>query len=229
MGSEAKSGNYFLMCERKWIYHTLITVAGFYGAFTYLLRGNVFCNAQTGNVVLMGMALGSGEWGHALYYLIPISAYLMGALISELVPNPIKHHLPLRWDTMLIAIEMAVVIALGFVPESAPVQISQVAINFIASMQYNTFRSMQGQGVSTVFCTNNLRQAVIHYWHYKKSSDKNQIVYMSVYIFVIAVFALGVTAGFFLSHHLGVKAILVCDIVMLYVFLKLHFHGHKFM
>lgn len=77
--AKEKTGTYFLMCERNWIYHTLITVAGFYGAFTYLLRGNVFCNAQTGNVVLMGMALGSGEWGHALYYVIPISAYLMGA------------------------------------------------------------------------------------------------------------------------------------------------------
>lgn len=102
-GAEEKSDTYFLMCERNWIYNILITVAGFYGAFTYMLRGNVFCNAQTGNIVLMGMALGVGQWGHALYYLIPISAYLMGALISELVPNPIKHHLPLRWDRPLHA------------------------------------------------------------------------------------------------------------------------------
>ena len=157
-GAEEKSDTYFLMCERNWIYNILITVAGFYGAFTYMLRGNVFCNAQTGNIVLMGMALGVGQWGHALYYLIPISAYLMGALISELVPNPIKHHLPLRWDTLLIAIEMVVVIGLGFVPESAPVQISQVAINFIASMQYNTFRQAEGVPMATTFATNHVRQ-----------------------------------------------------------------------
>lgn len=55
----------FLMCERNWIYDTLIAVAGFFGAYTYLLRGNVFCNAQTGNVVLMGMALGAGKWREA--------------------------------------------------------------------------------------------------------------------------------------------------------------------
>ena len=122
-------GRYYLMCERDWIYHLLILVAGFFGAYTYLLRGNVFCNAQTGNVVLMGMALGSGEWWEALYYIIPISAYLLGSFISELVPGPVKRHFPLRWDTLLIAIEMLVVLALGFVPESAPVQISQVAIN----------------------------------------------------------------------------------------------------
>ena len=88
-------------------------IAGFFGAYTYLLRGNVFCNAQTGNVVLMGMALGAGKWSEGLYYLIPITAYLMGAFISELVPNPIKHRLPVRWDTFLIAVEMLAVICLG--------------------------------------------------------------------------------------------------------------------
>ena len=84
----------------------------------------------------MGMALGTGKWLEGLYYLIPISAYMMGAFVSELFPNPIKHRLSVRWDTLLILIEMAVIAFLGFVPDSAPVQISQVAINFIASYLY---------------------------------------------------------------------------------------------
>ena len=150
--------NIFLMCERNWVFYTLMTIAGFFGAYTFLLRGSVFCNAQTGNVVLMGMALGAGEWRKALYYLIPISAYLMGAFVSEMLPNPIKHNLPIRWDTLLIAIEMAIIIILGFVPESAPVQISQIAINFIASMQYNTFRQAEGVPMATTFATNHIRQ-----------------------------------------------------------------------
>lgn len=156
--AEIKKEIDFLMCERKWVYHVLITIAGFFGAYTFLLRGNVFCNAQTGNVVLMGIALGSGKWGEGFYYLIPISAYLMGAFVSELLPNPIKYHLTVRWDTLLIAIEMAVVLGLGFLPETAPVQISQVAINFIASMQYNTFRQAEGMPMATTFATNHIRQ-----------------------------------------------------------------------
>lgn len=155
--TRTKDGKYFLMCERNWIYHFLIVVAGFFGAYTFLLRGNVFCNAQTGNVVLMGIALGSQKWKEALYYLIPISAYLMGAFVSELVPNPLKRHLPIRWDTLLIAIEMLAVLCLGFVPENAPVQISQVTINFIASMQYNTFRQAEGFPMATTFATNHIR------------------------------------------------------------------------
>lgn len=148
----------YLLCERNWVYYTLITIAGIFGAYTYLLRGNVFCNAQTGNVVLMGMAFGSGKWKQALYYLIPISAYMAGAFISELFPNPVKHRLPIRWETLLIALEMIVVVCLGFVPDSAPVQISQITINFIASMQYNTFRQAEGDPMATTFATNHIRQ-----------------------------------------------------------------------
>ena len=171
MKEEKGSNRYYLICERNWIYFILILVAGFWGSFTYLLRGNVFCNAQTGNVVLMGMALGTGKWLEGLYYLIPISAYMMGAFVSELFPNPIKHRLSVRWDTLLILIEMAVIAFLGFVPDSAPLQISQVAINFIASMQYNTFRQAEGVPMATTFCTNHLRQTGIHLTKWARRRD----------------------------------------------------------
>ena len=106
MKSCKANDKYYLTCERNWVYFTLIAVAGFWGAYTYLLRGNVFCNAQTGNVVLMGLALGSAEWAKAGYYLVPISAYILGAFVSE-----------------LMLIEMIAVLGLGFLPETAPVQI----------------------------------------------------------------------------------------------------------
>ena len=54
----------------------------FLGSIYLFVEGNVFCNAQTGNVVLLGLAIGSGKVRQAIYYLIPISAYLAGAFIS---------------------------------------------------------------------------------------------------------------------------------------------------
>lgn len=49
------------------------------GAYTFNMRGGVFCNAQTANVVLMALAFGKGEIANGVYYLIPISAYIAGA------------------------------------------------------------------------------------------------------------------------------------------------------
>lgn len=148
----------FLACEKRWVYAVMTFVGGYFGAFTYSIRGGVFCNAQTGNFVLLAMALGQGRWLHALYFLIPISAYCFGAFLSELLPKYVKRFRLIRWDTLLIMVEIAVVLFLGFLPESAPVQITQVLVNFICSMQYNTFRQAEGVPMATTFCTNHIRQ-----------------------------------------------------------------------
>ncbi len=181
----------FLECERWWIFAILMTAAGYLGAFTYSIRGGVFCNAQTGNFVLLAMALGNADWGRAGYLLIPISAYFLGSIISEILPNLVKKTNILRWDTMLIGIEIIVIILLGFLPETAPYQISQVAINFICSMQYNTFRQAQGIPMATTFCTNHVRQTSIHFTKWLKHKTPESLMRFSRHALMLLVFVLG--------------------------------------
>ncbi|MDD7049165.1 MAG: YoaK family protein, partial [Lachnospiraceae bacterium] len=80
---------FFLECEKHWVFWSLILVGGFYGAYTFMARGGVFCNAQTANIVLLSMAIGSRDWEKALYLLIPISAYFMGAILSEFLAKKV--------------------------------------------------------------------------------------------------------------------------------------------
>ena len=151
----------FLTCEKYYIFELLIFTGGMMGAYTYNLRGGVFCNAQTANVVLMSLAFGHGMWRKGFYYLIPISAYLAGAAVSEVLPTGIRHHKFLRWDTWLIGFEILVLFGVGFMPLRWPHQIVQVTINFICSMQYNTFRQAEGIPMATTFVTNHIRQTGI--------------------------------------------------------------------
>ena len=157
-----ESGSQYLACEGFLTYGLLIAVGGWLGAFTYTLRGGVFCNAQTGNFVLLSMALGNARWSEAAYYIIPITAYMAGAFVSELLFERMHRRNRLRWETALVGAEMLVVFLLGLVPDSAPSQISQVAINFICSMQYNTFRQLRGVPMATTFCTNHIRQVGVN-------------------------------------------------------------------
>lgn len=222
--SSSQDRPYVLVCERTWIYHILTATAGFWGAFTYLLRGNIFCNAQTGNVVLMGMALGSGQWGHALYYLIPISAYIAGAFFSELLPNPVKHRLPIRWETLLIGVEILAVLFLGLLPESAPVQISQVTINFIASMQYNTFRQSQGVTMATTFATNHVRQigvGLAQELRHLHTGNKNHRKKWAAHFAMLMFFFSGTVVGSVACNLLSGAAILLTIIPLGVVFAAL--------
>lgn len=197
----------YLECEKKRIFALLIFVAGFYGAFTYSIRGGVFCNAQTANFVLFAMEIGKGRFYDALYYLIPMGAYLLGAVVSEILPKPIKKLGLIRWDTFLIIIEMAAVIILGFIPETAPYQLSQVIINFICSMQYNTFRQAQGVPMATTFCTNHIRQVGVWLTKSVKYKNKKYRKRMFDHILMLFSFVIGAAVSTFLCTRLLGKAI----------------------
>ena len=46
----------------------LITIAcGFLDSYTYLARGHVFANAQTGNVIFFALGIADRHWGQALF------------------------------------------------------------------------------------------------------------------------------------------------------------------
>ena len=110
LGGDKMEKPKFLECEKWIIFMLMMFVGGYFGAFTYSIRGGVFCNAQTGNVVLLSMAVGNGQWMHALYFLIPISAYVLGAFFSEILPNQVKKFRLVRWDTLLVFFEMITVL-----------------------------------------------------------------------------------------------------------------------
>lgn len=211
-----------LECEKIWIYEVLIAAGGFLGAFTYSLRGGVFCNAQTANVVLFSMALGNGNWSTALYYLIPISAYILGAVISELLPNRVKRLHFLRWDTLLVGLELIVVLLLGFVPDSWPFQISQVSINFICSMQYNTFRQAEHIPMSTTFCTNHVRQVgVLLTRGLRHREDASIRRRFRVHVLMLCSFAAGAVVSTVACRLFGGRAIWGAGILLLIVFADL--------
>lgn len=155
---ESNNKEFYLTCERYYIFELLTLAGGMMGLYTYNLRGGVFCNAQTGNVAMMAMAFGKGNFKEAGYYLIPLVAYILGTIVSEIMPLKIKKSHFLRWDTVLVGIEALVLILVGFIPLSMPDQIVQITINFLCSMQFNTFRQAEGIPMATTFITNHVRQ-----------------------------------------------------------------------
>ncbi len=100
----------------------------------------------------------SSQWLSAAYLLLPIGAYFFGSFLSEWMGKTIKRMHFLRWDTLLIALEMCAVVFLAFMPAAWPDQICQVTLNFVCAMQFNTYRQMEGVPAATTFVTNHIRQ-----------------------------------------------------------------------
>lgn len=160
------------LCDNWFICELLILTAGMMGAYTVTMRGNVFCNAQTLNIVMMGIELGKGDPAKAAYYLIPFAAYLGGALFATWLPIRLKRVTSSRYEILIISGEFVIMLLLGFLPLSAPVQIAQIAVNFAASMQFATFRKSSGYPMATTFVTNHVRQIGTYIIKYHETHNR---------------------------------------------------------
>ena len=118
-----------------------------------------------------------------------------------------KHRFHIRWETILVAVEIVFVAVLGALPASTPVQVFQVSINFIASMQYNTFRNSEGVPMATTFATNHVRQLGIglakelHRRHGDTSHRRVLKRHFSMVLFFLAGTILGAVACIFLGRR----------------------------
>lgn len=209
-----------------WLFVPLAISGGFFEIYAYMSRGGIFANAQTGNLAILFKSICAGSiWG-ALYCMVPIILYMLAIFVTMEVPARMKNSI--KWTELCVLIEMIIILFVGFIPETIPGRYAVLPIFFMTALQYNTFKSMRGQAVSTVFCTNNLRQVVIHYWRYKEKKDLQHIKYMNVYVIVLLSFGFGVILGFFSNIIFEEKAIWVCEIFMLPVLHRLHVHGKLF-
>ena len=216
-----KKSEEYLECERWWVLAAMMCIGGFFGGFTYTVRGGIFCNAQTAKFVLLGMAIGDRDWAQARYLIIPITAYFLGAVVSETAAAAIKKYKLIRWDTLLILIELIVVVILGFIPDDAPFQISQVAVNFICSMQYNTFRQADGIPMATTFCTNHLRQVGVFFTKGIRHRESAHFSRMLFHVGMLTLFVGGGILATVLCRRFGGKGVWFAAIPLLFVLFDL--------
>ncbi len=210
-----------LECEKLRVFMLMIAVGGFLGAYTFVLKGGVFCNAQTANFVMLAVQIGEFNWSRALYFFIPISAYLLGAVLSEFLPKHVNNLELLRWETFFVAFEMICVFLMGFVPDDAPPQICQIAINFIASMQFNTFRQAKKVNMATTFCTNHLRQFGVNLVKWLRKRDRSSKEKIFMHFLMLVCFVAGGILSTFLCLHFKGRAIWFSEIILLIVFIDL--------
>lgn len=206
--------------KHKSLYETLpigallAMIGGFLEAYTYLFRGGVFCNAQTGNIVLMVINLVQGNFMNALYYPIPILSFMAGIMICMYMSDKFPHESQVQWEHILLIAEIILFFITGFMPKGFDA-LPNIMISFICSMQYNTFSHGGGVPSSTVFCTNNLRQLSKNLYLSFSKGDKRALISANRYFAVIAAFAAGIAAGAYTTSIFGAKSVWLCSLLSL--------------
>ena len=179
---------------------------GLQDAYTYMVRGKVFANAQTGNVVLMSQNLMRGQWILSLYYLCPLLSFALGVFVAERIENRFKENRPLHWRQIILLIEMAVLALVGLLSNRFDM-VANMLVSFSCAMQVQSFRKVQGYGYASTMCIGNIRSGTESLSQYFRSRDKMALRKALNLFGIILIFAIGAGIGGILSGVFGIRTI----------------------
>jgi len=175
----------------------------------------VFANAQTGNMVLLGIRLAERNWGGAVRYLIPIIAFAAGVLLAEWIQSTLKGR---RWRQAVLLLEIALLAVIGFVPDGSWNWAVNVAVSFVCALQVEAFRTMHGLSYATTMCTGNLRSGTECIFLYFQTKNEVLLSNGIKYYAIIVVFIVGAMLGVFLTGWMAERAVWVPAGLLVIVF-----------
>lgn len=202
------------MSERFRTGALLAVAGGFLDAYTYVTRGGVFANAETGNIVLLGVRSISGDWRGALHYLVPILAFALGVVAAELIKKRFKQAHVVHWRQITLAIEMAILLIVALLPERWNT-VANMSVAFVCAMQVESFRKMRGNAFVTTMCTGNLRSCTEQVYQFLSTGERDHLRRGVRYGGIILCFILGAALGAWFSGLLGLHAVAVACIPLL--------------
>ncbi len=197
---------------------------GLMDAYSYLERGGVFANAQTGNILLLGVNIAEGHFDLALKYFCPIIAFALGIAIGEVIR--IKRPGSFHWRQYVIVIEIIFMLIVGVIPLSFNL-LANSLLSFACGLQVESFRKLHGLPIATTMCIGNLRSgvhALVDHLALKKKDDFHKCL---LYFGVILFFIIGAIIGNYLIDILGIKAIWASIVILAAAFLLMFINHDK--
>ena len=195
----------------------LALTGGFLDAYTYLIRGGVFANAQTGNIVLLGVRLMEGDWGGAGHYLVPILAFAAGVLAAELIRGRFRGAQALHWRQVTVAAELLLLAAVACLPAALD-NAANVLVAFVCAVQVESFRKVNGNAFATTMCTGNLRSGTEHLFRHLTVPESQSAPKARLYYCLILSFVTGAILSGLCSPLMKGRAVLLACVPLLTAF-----------
>ena len=189
---------------------------GFMDAYSYLERGRVFANAQTGNMLLLGVSLSEGNFHLVVRYLFPVLAFAIGIALADVVR--IKGIIRLHWRQISVLFEALILATVSFMPHNMNLLANSLT-SLACGIQVESFRKIHGNGIATTMCIGNLRSATQNLCSYFYTKEKGHLEKGLLYYGIIFCFVIGAVIGIAFIKIFHEKAILCCSVMMFLAFI----------
>lgn len=212
MGEQKKEGASMKPKHRGQMSESFLTAVflslsgGLQDAYTYLFRGKVFANAQTGNIVLLSSNLMDGNWERVLHYLVPLCAFALGVLTAEKMQEHFRNMQRLHWRQLVVLCEIVMLFVVGFFPQEWNL-VANALVSFACAMQVQTFRKVNGYAFASTMCIGNMRSGMDSLCSWVLNRNPAALKKSLYYWGIILLFALGAGLGSLTLDLCGAKAI----------------------
>ena len=179
---------------------------GLQDVYTYLFRGKVFANAQTGNIVLMSQSLFDGDLSRFAHYFIPVLSFALGVAAAECIRLRWRQARRIHWRQLVVLAEIVLLFAVGFFPAGWDIG-ANALVSFACAMQVQAFRKVNGYAFASTMCIGDLRSGVEALCIWRKTHEPHAKDRMVRYFGIILLFALGAGLGSKSAAQLGGRAI----------------------
>lgn len=180
----------------------LAVAGGLLDAYTYLMRDGVFANAQTGNIVLLGVRAMEGDWVSVSHYLVPILAFAAGVIAAEFIKERLKQARVIHWRQVTVCLELVMLALVAFLPQRLNT-LANIIVSFVCAVQVESFRKVRGNAFASTMCTGNLRSGTELFYQFIRTRQKEQLMRAAQYGGIILFFIAGAALGAWCSTFLG--------------------------
>ena len=193
----------------------LALVGGFMDVYSYVGRDGVFANAQTGNILLVGVHLSEGDPSLAMRYLLPVLCFSVGIMVSDLVHE--RFASVMHWRQLTVLVEAVILLGVGLLPPEHNM-LANGLTSLACGMQVESFRKIHGHGIATTMCIGNLRSALQNVDDFIITHNRGFLFNGLLYFGVIAMFMTGAVLGNACIGWFGLRAIAVASILLALAF-----------
>jgi len=204
--------------RQRSVHYAASAIGGFWGGYTILNYMDIFANAQTGNLIKLVLGVTHGDFRFAPFMALGFLIYCGGNVFYVLVRRRVK--ISMKIVSLLCA--AAAVALVGVLSLVSGGFVVCYPIMFAAPIQWNAFKIADGNASSTIFSSNNVRQASILTTNYfldrtAANAAKARFYWLTLLSFHMGVALAGVTGLLFCASSIwfcylpiGLTAVLYC-------------------
>lgn len=188
------------------LHHAVSVIGGFFAGYTVMNHCDILANAQTGNLIRLVVNACRGELDSIAFMVLGFLVYAAANVFYAVA----RKYLRVSMKIVSFAVTAVAIVLTGLLSGAGNHYLAVLPVVFFAPVQWNAFKSAGGNSSSTIFSSNNVRQAVLLLTKYVMEKDAKAGKNARFYWATLLWFHVGAAFACLMSLWLATQSVWLC-------------------